>query len=74
MVTELVCSYCGVHSLEFKDCKTTFYIIADQNWFSLRRHHLVNLLILTTEISLEQKKVFRNSKNYSSSTDYLFTF
>ena len=40
---------------------------------SLWRHHLANLHILKTWISLEQKDIFENSKqNSSSRTDYTF--
>ena len=62
--------------------------ISDTNWLSylyssylikillsIWRHHLANLRILKTWISLEQKERFENSKWHSSSrTGYLFIF
>ena len=39
---------------------------------SLWRHHLANLHILKTWISLVQKEIFENSKQHSSRTDYMF--
>ena len=82
MVTKLICSYCGVHLLE-SYCKESS--ISGSNWLglsfpshliiiqlSLWRHHLANLHILKTWISLEQKEIFENSKQHSSRTDYMF--
>ena len=40
-------------------------------WLSIWRHHLANLHILKTWISLEQKEIFENSKrHFCSRTDY----
>ena len=44
-------------------------------WLSVWRHHLANLHILKTWISLERKEIFENSKQYFSAHEvYLFMF
>ena len=52
-----------------------FFIIFDQIWLRVWRHHFANLHILKTWISLEQKETFENSKqHFSSRAAYLFMF
>ena len=87
MVTRLFISSCGAHLVE-SYCKELN--ISDANWvrypfssyliklwLSMRvwHHHLANLHILKTWISLEQKEIFENSKqHFSSHAGYLFPF
>ena len=85
MVTELLGSYQRAHLVE-SFCKV--WNISDTNWLrylfssylnkiwlSVWRHHLANLHILKTWISLEQKKIFENSKqHFSAHQVYLFMF
>ena len=85
MVTELLSSYRRAHLVEYH-CKV--WNISDTNWLrylfssylnkiwlSVWRHHLANLHILKTWISLEQKKIFENSKQHFSAHEvYLFMF
>ena len=76
MVTKLLSSNCGAHLVE-SYCKESN--ISDPNspiflfssyfikiWLSVWRHHLANLHILKTWISLEQKEIFENSKKHFS--------
>ena len=52
-----------------------FFIIFGQIWLSVWRHHLANLHISKTWISLEQKQIFENSKqHFSSHAGYLLCF
>ena len=81
MVTKLVCP-----QVVKSCCKESS--ISDTNWLkylfssklieirlSLFCHHLANLHILKTGLSLEQKEIVENSIQLSSScTDYLFMF
>ena len=64
MVTKLLSSNCGAHLVE-SSCTDShnsdtnwlryrFFIIFDQIWLSAWRHHLANLHILKTWISLEK--------------------
>ena len=85
MVTKLTRSNCRAHLVE-SYCKESN--ISDSNWLrypfssylikiwlSVWRHHLANLHILKTLISLEQKEIFKNSKrHFSSHAGYLFMF
>ena len=85
MVTELLSSYCGEHLVE-SYCKKSkvsdtnwlrylFLSYLNKIWLSIGRHHLANLHILKTRISLEQKEIFEKSKQrFSSHADYLFMF
>ena len=77
MVAKLVSSNCGGHLVK-SYCKESnisdsnwlrylVFIILDEIWLSVWRHHLAYLHILKTWISLEQKEVFENSKRYLSS-------
>ena len=60
----------------YKLAKISFFITFARNvWMSVWRHHLTNLHILKTWISLEQKEMFENSKqHFSSHTDCLLCF
>ena len=83
MVTELSRSYSRAHLVE-SYCKVSN--ISDTNWLrylfssylnkillSVWRHHLANLHILKTWISLERKEIFENSKQHFSAPEvYLF--
>ena len=85
MVTELSSSYWRTHLVE-SYCKESN--ISDTNWLRypflsyliniwLRvwRHHLANLHILKTWVSLERKAIFENSKQHLSAHEvYLFMF
>ena len=73
MVTELSSSYWRAHLVE-SYCKVsnisdTNWLISYLNkiWLSVWRHHLANLHILKTWISLERKEIFKNSKQHFSS-------
>ena len=63
MVTKLLSSNCGAHLVESYSKESN---ISDTNRlrypFSSWCHHLTNLHILKTWISLEQKEIFENSK------------
>ena len=84
MVTELLSSYRRAHLVEsyckvsnISDTNWLRYLISYLNkiWLSVWRHHLANLLILKTWISLEQKEIFESSKqHFSSHAVYLFIF
>ena len=85
MVTELLSLYCGAHLVE---CYRKELHISDSNWLryvfstyfnkiwlSVWCHHLVNLHILKTWISLERKEIFENGKqHFCSHAVYLFMF
>ena len=77
MVTELASSYWRVHLVEYQ-CKVwnisatnwlryLFSSYLNKIWLTVWRHHLANLHILKTWISLERKEIFENSKQYFSS-------
>ena len=52
-----------------------FFSYLNKIWLSVWRHHLANLHILKTWISLERKEIFENSKQYFSAHEvYLFMF
>ena len=85
MVTELLSSFRRAH-LVASYCKV--WNISDTNWLrylfssylnkiqlSVWRHHLANLHILKTWISLERKEIFEKSKQHFSAHEvYLFMF
>ena len=84
MVTELLSSYWRAHLVE-SYCKVSN--ISDSNWLryifwylnkiwlSVWHHHLANLHILKTWISLERTEIFGNSKQHFSAHEvYLFMF
>ena len=85
MVTELLSWYCGEHLVE-SYCKKSklsdsnwlrylFLLYLNKIWLSVWRHHLANLHILKTRISLERKEIFEKSKQrFSSHADYLLMF
>ena len=83
MVTELLSSYCGAHLVEsycqesnIPDTNWLRYLFSsylNKIWLSVRIHHLANLHILKTWISLERKEIFEHSKrHFSSRVVYLF--
>ena len=85
MVRELLCSYCGEHLVEsyckkskISDTNWLRYLLSfylNKIWLSVWRHHLANLHILKTRISLERKEIFEKSKqHFSSHADFLFMF
>ena len=85
MVTELLSSYWRAHLVE-SYCKVSN--ISDTNWLrylfssylnkillSVWRHHLANLHILKSWISLERKEIFENSKqHFSAHKVYFYMF
>ena len=85
MVTELVSSYWRAHLVE-SYCKVSdisdtnwlrylFSSYLNKIWLSVWHHHLANLHILKTWISLERKEIFENSKQHFSAHEvYLFLF
>ena len=85
MVTELLSSYWRAHWVE-SYCKVSNisetnwlrYLISsylNTTWLSVWCHHLANLHILKTWISLERKEIFENSKQHFSAHEvYLFMF
>ena len=85
MVTELLSSYWRAHLVE-SYCKVSnisdtnwlrylFSSYLNKIWLSVWRHHLANLHILKTWISLERKEIFENSKQHFSAHEvYLFMF
>ena len=85
MVTELLSSYWTAHLVE-RYCKVSnisdtnwlrylFSSYLNKIWLRVWRHHLANLLILKTWISLERKVIFENSKqHFSSHAVYFFMF
>ena len=85
MVTELLSLYCGAHLVEsyckesnISDTNWLRYLFSsylNKIWLSVWRHHLANLHILKTWISLERKEIFENSKQHFSSHEVsLFMF
>ena len=85
MVIELLSSYWKAHLVEsyckilnISDTNWLRYLFSsylNKFWLSVWRHHLANLHILKTWISLERKEIFENSKqHFSSYEDYLFMF
>ena len=85
MVTEMLSSYWRAHLVE-SHCKVSnisdanwlrylFSSYLNKIWLSVWHHHLANLHILKTWISLERKEIFENSKQHFSSHEvYLFMF
>ena len=85
MVTELLSSYWRTHLVE-SYCKVSnisdtnwlrylFSSYLNKIWLSVWRHHLANLHILKTRISLQRKEIFENSKRHFSAHElYLFMF
>ena len=83
MVTELLSSYWRAHLVE-SYCKVSnisdtnwlrylFSTYFNKIWLSIWCHHLANLHILKTWISLERKEIFENSKQHFSAHEvYLF--
>ena len=85
MVTEMLSSFCGAHLVESYCQKSN---ISDTNWLrylflshlnkiwlSVWRHHLSNLPILKSWISLKRKEIFQNSKQHFSAHEvYFFMF
>ena len=85
MVTELLSSYSGEHLVEsyckkskISDTNWLRYLFSsylNKIWLSVRRHHLANLHILKTRISLKREEIFEKRKqHFSSQADYLFMF
>ena len=85
MVTKLLSSYWRAHLVE-SYCKVSnisgtnwlrylFPSYLNKIWLSVWRHHLANLHILKTWISLERKEIFKNSKQHFSALEvYFFMF
>ena len=85
MVTELLSSYWRAHLVE-SYCKVSnisdtnwlrylFSSYLNKIWLSVWCHHLANLQILKTWISLERKEIFENGKQHFSTHEvYLFMF
>ena len=84
IVTKLLSSNCGAHLVE-SSCKESN--IYDTNWsrypfssflikirLSVWRHHLANLYILKTWISLEPKEISENSKQHFFSSCRLLVY
>ena len=85
MVTELLGSYRRAHLVEsyckvsnISDANWPRYLFSsyfNKIWLSVWRHHLANLHILKTRISLERKEIFEKSKQHFSAHEvYLFMF
>ena len=85
MVTELLKLYFGAHLVgsyckesNISDTNWLRYLFSsylNKIWLSVWRHHLANLHILKTWISLERKEIFENSKqHFSSHAVYFFMF
>ena len=85
MVTELLSSYWRAHLVEsywkvsnISETNWLRYLFSsylNKIWLSVWRHHLANLHILKTWISLERKEIFENSKQHFSAHEvYLFMF
>ena len=85
MVTELLSLYWRAHLVEsyckvlnISDTNWLRYLFSsylNKIWLSVWRHHLANLHVLKTWISLEGKEIFENSKQHFSTHDvYLFMF
>ena len=85
MVTELVSSYWRVHLVE-SYCKVSnisdtnwlkylFLSYLNKIWLNVWCHHLANLHILNSWISLERKEIFEKSKQHFSAYEvYLLMF
>ena len=85
MVAELLSSYWRAYLLE-SYCKVSnisdtnwlrylFTSYLNKIWLSVWRHHLANLHILKTWMSLERKEIFENSKQHFSAHEvFLFMF
>ena len=82
MVTKLLSSYWRTHLVE-SYCKVSnisdtnwlrylFSSYLNKIWLSVWRHHLANLHILKTWISLERKEIFQNSKQHFSAHEVYF--
>ena len=57
----------------YKLAEISFLSYLIKLWLSIRRHHLANLHILKTWISLGKKEIFENSKqHFSSHANYFF--
>ena len=88
MVTELLKWYWRPHLVESYCKKKKVSTISDTNWLrylfssylnkiclGVWRHHLANLHVLKTWMSLERKEIFENSKQHFSAHEvYLFRF
>ena len=72
----LVESYCKVSNISNINWpRYLFPSYLNKIWLSVWRHHLANLHILKTWISLERKGIFENSKqHFSSHAVYLVMF
>ena len=73
--TPLVDSYCQESNISDTNCLRYLFSYLNKIWFSVRRHHLANLHILKTWISLEREEIFENSQqHFSSHAVYLVMF
>ena len=72
----LVESYCNESNISDTNwLRYPFSSYSIKIWLMVWRHHLANLHIFKTWISLEQKQVFENSEqHFSSHAGYLFMF
>ena len=72
----LVESYCKVSNISDTNwLRYLFPSYLNKIWLSVWRHHLANLHILKTWISLERKEIFQNSKQHFSALEvYFFMF
>ena len=72
----LVESYCKVSNISDTNwLRYLFSSYLNKIWLSVWRHHLANLHILKTWISLERKEMFENGKQHFSAHEvYLFIF
>ena len=75
-VAPLVESYCKESNISLTNwLRYRFSSNLIKIWLSIWRHHLANLHILKTWISLEWKEIFEKSKwHFSFQTEYLFMF
>ena len=72
VVTKRFSLYCGAHKNWLRYLPSSYLI---KIWLTIWHHHLANLHILKTLISLERKVIFQNSKQpFSSHSDCLFMF
>ena len=61
--------------LKLAEIWLSLFVIVEENLVSVWRHHLDNLDIMKTWISLERKEIFEKSKqHFSSHAVYLFMF
>ena len=84
MGTKLLSSNCGTHLVEsyckeskISDTNWVRYLFSSyliRTWLSICRHHLANLLILKSWISLEQKEIFEKSKQHFFSSCRLLVY